>query len=269
MGVKRRVSRIVGLTADLVRSAETSSAECAPVPAAHPDRTARHLSHEYGARLRACLSRAEVKEIIREGRRKAWPHLNEEPVRLGSIEEFAQRASALGAEFRIARMSWASGLSLFGFYLGGDSALKRRPLICLNGAHHPAVVGTAFIHEVGHHVTAELFSARDKTAQLSRPTGYEAHLSDPRELAADLLVSIGVYPRELAARLFDAEPDGKIAASAEQRVEFPAAAGTVVGTALRYGLDLESLPVQKRLQYEAGLVYFTKLRQALLDEYGF
>ena len=42
----------------------------------------------------------------------------------------------------------------------------------------------------------------------------------------------------------------------------------VFATARRYGLDFEKLPVQKRLQYQAGLVHYTRLRQALLDEYG-
>ena len=57
--------------------------------------------------------------------------------------------------------------------------------------------------------------------------------------------------------------------SVDERTESPAAAKAVLGTARRYGLDLEGLPLQKRLQYQAGLVHFTKLRQALLDEYGF
>ncbi len=42
-----------------------------------------------------------------------------------------------------------------------------------------------------------------------------------------------------------------------------------MGTARRYGLDFESLPDRKKLQYQAGLIHFTRLRQALLDEYGY
>src|SRR5208283_2849844 len=105
-------------------------------------------------------------------------------------------------------------------------------------------VGTAFIHEVGHHVTAKLFSPRNETVQLSRQTGYEAHLSDPRELAADVLVSVGVYPRNMAAKLFDAASARKIAASADDRIESSAAAKAVVDTARRYGVDLKSIPMR-------------------------
>ena len=175
----------------------------------------------------------------------------------------------MGAEFRIANMSWPSGLALFGFYLGADSGLEKRPLICLNGAHHPAAVATAFLHEAGHHITARLFSIRNDTVQLSRLTGYEAHLCDPRELAADVLVSVAVYPRDMAAKLFDAASARKIAVSAGERIKSSAPTKVVVETARRYGVDLESLPMQKRLQYRAGLIHFSRLRQALLDEYGF
>ena len=123
-------------------------------------------------------------------------------------------------------------------------------------------------HEVGHHVTAKLFSNRDESVQLSRQTGYEAHLVDPRELSADILVSLGMYPRNMAAQLFEVGSRRKASASAEQHIESSPAAKAVAATARRYGLNLGSLSIQKMLQYQAGLVHFTRLRQALLDEYG-
>jgi len=157
---------------------------------------------------------------------------------------------------------------LFGFYLGKDSGLEKRPLIFLNGAHHPAAVATAFLHEVGHHITAELFSTRKEMIQLSRQTGHEAHLNDARELAADILVSLGLYPRKMALQLFGSTHDREISSASEGVKSVPPAAKAVLGTAQRYGLDFESLPVRKRLQYQAGLIHFTRLREALLDEYG-
>ncbi|MGH7925651.1 MAG: hypothetical protein ACREQH_13790 [Candidatus Binatus sp.] len=225
----------------------------------------RHSSFEYGPALRACLSRAEVRETVAQAKHKGWPHLNDSAVRLGSLREFAARAYALGADLRIARMSWPTGLSVMGFYLGKDSGLEKRPLICLNGAHHPAAVATAFLHEVGHHVTADLFSMRNDSVQLSRQTGYEAHLNDPRELSADVLVSLGLYPRGIAVELFDAGPARR---SAPEAANSSAVAKAARGTANRYGLDLESLPAQKKLQYQAGLIHFTRLRRTLLEEYG-
>jgi hypothetical protein len=264
MTVKKRISRMVGLTKDIVSTAKTASNERERAQPARADEIQRLWNRDYGHALRGCLSRAEVREIAAEGKRKAWPHLNDSPVRLGSNREFAERASSLGADFRIARMPWKSGLAVFGFYLGKDSGLEKRPLICLNGAHHPAAVAVAFLHEVGHHVTADLFSTRNDLVQLSRQTGYEAHLCDPRELSADVLVSLGIYPHEMAVRLFDAPPARKGASGAESL----AGENAVRGLANRYGLDLSNLPKQQRVQYQAGLVYYTKLRQALLAEYG-
>jgi hypothetical protein len=269
MGAKKRIPRIVGLAADVVANAEAASSQRDAAPATAADEIARLWSREYGRALRGCLSRAEVREIVAEAKRKAWPRLNDEAVHMGSMRQFAERASALGADLRIARMAWPSGLSVFGFYLGSDSGLANRPLICINGAHHPVAVGAAFIHEVGHHVTAKLFSTRQDSVQLSRQTGYEAHLSDPRELAADVLVSLGAYPRSTAVKYFSATLVRRIAANADEPVQSPTAARAAAAMARRYGLELESLQVQKRLQYEAGLVHFTRLRQALLDEYAF
>src|SRR5271155_4018675 len=268
MSLKKRVSRIGGLTSDIIKSAESASNERGPTLTTTPDEITRLWNHEYGKALRACLSRAEVREIVSVGRRKAWPQLNDGAARIGSMREFAERASDLGAELRIAKMAWPSGLAGLGFYLGGDSGLDGRPLICLNGAHHPAAMATAFLHEVGHHVTADLFSMRNDMVQLSRQTGYEAHLNHPRELAADVLVSLGMYPRNMASKLFESTRDRRIP-NADENVKLPSAEKAVLDTARRYGLNLKTLPVQKKLQYQAGLIHFTRLRQALLDEYGY
>jgi hypothetical protein len=261
MSTKKRISRFAGLTSAVVKSTQTSLSAGVATPAASPDEVSRLWDQDYATALRACLSRAEVLEIVSEGKRQAWPHLNHDAVRLGSIKEFARRAYELGADFRLADMPWPTGLAVMGFYLGKDSGLDKRPLICLNGAHHPAAVATAFLHEVGHHVTADLFSMRNDEAQLSRQVGYQSHLSAPRELAADVLVSLGIYPQSMAVKAFENR------ASRRTSADSPAAA-VARATARRYGLDLDSLPIQKRLQYQAGLIHFTRLRQTLLEEYG-
>ena|SRR5215469_2547653 len=261
MSTKKRISRIVGLTSAVVKNSQAASSVSVAAPATTPDEVSRLLNHDYAHALRSCLSRAEVLAVVGEGKRQAWPHLNQLAVRRGSINELAQRAYELGADFKIARMPWPSGLSVMGFYLGKDSGLDKRPLICVNGAHHPAAVATAFLHEVGHHVTADLFSMRNDEAQLSRQVGYQSHLSDPRELAADVLVSLGVYPQSMAKKLFD------YGAARRGAGDSPAKTAAFT-TARRYGLDFDSLPTQKRLQYQAGLIHFTRLRQTLLEEYG-
>lgn len=265
MGAKKRISRIVGLTSAIVKSTQAASSVSLASSATTPDEIKRLWAVDYDSAVRACFTRAEVREIVSEGKRNAWPHLNQDAVRLGSTRQFAQRANELGADFQIASMPWPSGLAVMGFYLGKDSGLEKRPLICVNGAHHPAAVATAFLHEVGHHVTADLFSMRNDQVQLSRQVGYQAHLTAPRELAADVLVSLGMYPQSIAVKMFDS---GSGRRSPAESAESSPAAKAALGTARRYGLDLDDLPMQKRLLYQAGLIHFTRLRQTLLEEYG-
>lgn len=216
--------------------------------------------------MRGCLDGAEVREIVSAARIKAWPHLNEEAVRLGSTSEFAERAAVLGADLRITNMSWPSGLALFGFYLSKGPGLEKRPLICVNGAHHRGAIGTAFLHEVGHHVTSNLFGARAEAAQMSLYTGYEAHLSDPRELAADIMVSLGIYPRDTAVQLLGTA-NRKRCETTDEHLNTATLTTALGYMGRRYGFGLGSLSTQKKLQYQAGLIHFTRLRQALLDEY--
>jgi len=106
MTVKKSISRMVGLAADIVTTAEAASNEREPAIATTQAEIARLWSRDYGHALRGGLSRAEVREIVGTAKRKAWPHLNDAAVRLGSMKEFAARASDLGADFRIAKMPW-------------------------------------------------------------------------------------------------------------------------------------------------------------------
>lgn len=266
MSSKKRISRFVGLTKAIVKSTQTPSSVSVAPATSTPDESSRLCAINYAHAVRSCLTRAEIREVVAEGRREAWPQLNHQSVRLGSVREFARRAYELGADFRLAEMPWPTGLAVMGFYLGKDSGLEKRPLICVNGAHHPAAVSTAFLHELGHHVTADLFSTHNHEAQLSQQTGFEAHLTTPRELAADVLVSLLVYPQSVAVKLFDYKRSGR--RTAPETANGSTTAAAVMVTARRYGLDFDSLPTQKRLQYEAGLIHFTRLRQTLLEEYG-
>ncbi len=256
MRVKKRGSRIERLTADAIARAETPSNPCVPEPFTTQAEGPRLWSRDYRAALRDSFSRARVQKIISLGKRKAWPRLNKVADKVGSMSEYSARASDLGADFRFINMPWESGLAVLGFYLGSDSRSIKRPLICLNSAHHPVVVAAAFAHELGHHVTADLFSAPSASVQLARLIGIEAHLSEPRELAADVLVSLRSLPRDVARKWFDTASTRKVDSIA-----------TVLRRTRRIGLNLESLPVQRRLQYQALFIHFVKLRQALLQEY--
>ena len=78
------------------------------------------------------------------------------------------------------------------------------PLICLNMANHPVGVAAAFWHEMGHHLTHDLFGPERTKIALSFTTNYQAHLDQPEEIAADLVMVMGCYPRRAAEGLFKA-----------------------------------------------------------------
>ena len=266
MNAKRRISSIEGLAGEVIATVNRNRRYRVPAFASVQDEITRLERREYGPSLRNCFARSEVREIVREARAKAWPGLNKEAVRLGSMREFADRASSLGADFQIAKMSWPSGLALFGFYLSHGPGAEKRPLICVNAAHHRAAVGTAFAHEVGHHVTASLFGTRTRPPLPSLYTGYESHLDDQLELAADITVSLGMYPRGTALKLFR-EIEHGTTETAEQRIRSATRAAVLDYVRCQYGLDLAGLSIQKQIQYQAGLIHFTKLREALLHQY--
>lgn len=192
-----------------------------------------------------------------------WPHLNREPVRLVTPREFTRLWSRLGVDFRLENFGGPQGLALMGFY-AGKLGPSRRPLIYVNTAHHPAVVGAAFSHEMGHHLTAKIFASRKDHARYLTYTAYADHLDDPAELAADSLVSLGVFPEGIARKMFAVEngpskrakPTGSVFARVRKYFQS------------RYGLNLdERLSAHKKLPYLAGMIHYANLRRALLHEY--
>ena len=221
-------------------------------------------ARDYKQALRQCLSRWEVREIADEGKTHVWPGLNREPVTLVSPHEFVRRWSAFGVDFKFASLPWKEGLSLLGFYVHKIDQVRMRPLIFVNTAHHPALVGLALDHEMGHHLTSHIFAADENTHLLSQ-TGFEEHLAEPAELAADVLVSLGIFPAPIARELFGG--DNRIARSNE--LSHAAFAKLLEYIASRYGFRFDQIrEVNKRFQALAALVHYTKLRRALLDEYG-
>jgi len=220
---------------------------------------------DYARPLRRSLARSEVRQIVAEARSSVWPHLNDESVRLVSPREFTRRWAKQGVQFQLAKLKGAEGLALFGFYIRklGDSRL---PLICVNTAHHPAAIGAAFTHEMGHHLTGRLFDSRKEHAQFLADTAYADHLDDPEELAADILVSIGVFPGPIARKILMTPEKAKASQSAVDGLPDSVSAAVLKYMNGHYGLSF-SEPSSLKLQYLAALIHFAKLRRALLAEY--
>lgn len=222
---------------------------------------------DYGRPLRKSLKSSEVQEIVAEARSSVWPRLNDESVRLVSPTEFTRLWSGLGVQFQLAKLRGAEGLALLGFYVR-EMGRSRLPLICVNTAHHPAAIGAAFSHEMGHHLVGRLFDSRKGHAQLLTYTAYGEHLNDPEELAADVLVSIGVFPEAIARQIF-LKPR-RARKSRSTAAELPDSVSTTVLEYMksRFGLNFGvQLPSAKKLQYLAAVIHFAKLRRALLTEY--
>lgn len=225
------------------------------------------IQRDYGQALRQCLSRWEVSEIAGEGKNRVWPGLNRQPVTLVSPNEFVRRWSAFGVDFKFASLPRKEGMSLLGFYVNKIDGIRRRPLIFVNTAHHPGLVGLALDHEMGHHLTSEIFSAGEETHLLSQ-TGFDEHLAEPPELAADTLVSLAFIPAPIARTLFSSS---KRTASHDRPHELSDSEFAEFWEYLadRYGSRLDQIRgVNKRFQALAALIHYAKLRRALLDEYN-
>jgi hypothetical protein len=223
-------------------------------------------NQNYSEALRRCLSRWEVREIVDEGKIRVWPDLNHEPVTLVSLEEFVRRWSALGVDFKFASLSWRQGLSLLGFYVKRTDGGRERPLIFVNTAHHPALVGVALDHEMGHHLTSKIFTSpgSEPEPHLLSLTGFKEHLVDPLELAADTLVSFGIFPANVARGLFD----GRRNRAPGKGLSDPVFAKVLEYVGNRYEFQFDLIAgTEKKFQALAALVHYTKLRRALLDEY--
>jgi hypothetical protein len=221
----------------------------------------------YGQALRQCLSRWEIKEIAEEGKTRVWPGLNRQPVTLVSPNEFVRRWQAFGVDFKFASLPWKEGLSLLGFYVNKIDQVRRRPLIFVNTAHPRAVVGVALDHEMGHHLTSQIFGGVQETHLLSQ-TGFEEHLLEPEELAADTLVSLAIFPAPIARSLFS-RSQSEAAGCRSEELSGPTFNKILDYIAERYGFRFVQIRgVNKRLHALAALVHYAKLRRALLDEYN-
>jgi hypothetical protein len=222
------------------------------------------LRRNYGPALRRCLDREQVAEIVAEAKNVVWPNLNREPVRLVSADRFMRKWSKLGVSFQATKFDGPDSMELLGFYARSVGPAKR-PLIWVNTAHHPAAMGAAFVHEMGHHLTARLFDAKDEVAHMLASTAYENHLDEPAELAADCLVSLGVMPANVARSLFSDD----VARKSNPSQMRSSLLGRVINHfATNYGLNFAGLPSEKGEHYLGASLHYAKLRRAILLEYG-
>jgi hypothetical protein len=116
---------------------------------------------------------------------------------------------------------------------------------------------------MGHHLTAQIFGSAEDTTHLLSLTAFEQHLTDPLELAADTLVSFGIFPAPVARALFEDAEGGAVGIGLRDVIF----AKVITYITDRYGVRFELIHGAQKFQALAALVHYTKLRRALLDEY--
>ena len=226
----------------------------------------RLVKHYYVRSLRRKMSYPAVKELLSAFHRLA-PEFNREPIGVMSVERFAQMAANMKFHFKAAPYAGDEGLALRGFYVTRKQGMLKHPLMYVNTAHHPLAVSTTICHELGHHMSSELFGLEEEPIHFFFDADYAAHLEEPSELAADVMVSFAGYPEPIARKIFETPWDWGLVARAKNLTE---AALDEVRAHIRkvYGFDLmERIPSNQRLHYLSGMIHYAKLRWALLAEY--
>ena len=228
--------------------------------------TAKYLASlsklDHAAALQARFGRQLFREIVSELRRML-PRLNREVLRGSDPRQLAKVAASLGVVLDARRFEGPQGRTLRGFYVNDRTVLKR-PIICLNTIGHRVGVAAAFWHEIGHHLTREIFGCHDGQLNLSFASSYPDHLESQEEIIADAMMVLAAYPNAVARRLFGGAEREK----ANRQV------GLLASRALGHlrsvgGLEFHTrAPEFENLHVLAGIIHLAKLRKAMLEEYG-
>lgn len=259
-------SRVEELIADVLSSALSVQARQVAAWKKPGEDIKRLVRHDYVRSLRRNLDYRQVKELVRAFD-EIFPGFNNHPIDMYSIDHFARMAHEMQFHLKASPYTEDDGLALRGFYVTRRKGILKRPLIYLNTAHHPLAVSTTFCHELGHHVSSELFGLTEEPVHFFFDADYAAHLEEPAELAADVMVSFAGYPASAARKIFQQPCNWGLVARAKNLTE--AALKEVRGHIRKvYGFDLmERIPPNQRLHYLSGMIHYAKLRWALLAEY--
>jgi hypothetical protein len=185
----------------------------------------------------------------------------------GSLQGMRSMAAKFSLHFKAEPYDGPEGLALRGFYANRGTRMLAHPLIYVNTAHAALVISATFCHEFAHYLTSEMTKAQGEPVHFFYDHAYASHLDDPVELAADAIVSLTGYPREVAEQIFSTPWSWGLVARVGN---LPGATFTKVHNHLKKhtGFDFHpEVPAYQNLQYLAGMIHYAKLRWALLAEY--
>ncbi len=260
MAQSREPDPLEGLIREILNRPESRAAERTVKRACRDFSSLSRVS--YAASLQSQFDRRQLHEIISELKR-VLPELNRQVFAETDLARLAEIAASFGAVLQLGTFEGRQGRTLRGFYVN-DGKLLKRPVICVNTVHHPVSVAAAFWHEMGHHLTHDIFGGHAERLNLSFAANYQKHLGNPQEIVADIVLALGGYPKTVAERLFNGsqkrEADPEIFLLVQKaRVHMRSVSG----------FDFQArVAAAENLQVLAGMIHTAKLRAALLHEYG-
>lgn len=223
------------------------------------------IRRDYIRMLRRHLAYHNVKTLI-EACGDIFANFNRRSIEMLTVEKFHTIAAGLNIQVCAKPYSKAEGLALRGFYAPAATWALKRPLIYVNTGHHPLAAMSTFLHELGHHLTCDLWGLTQCNVHLF-DTDYRVHLRKPNELGADIVVSIAGYPEPVARRLFATGWNHGLVAQAKDLGDatIQQIHGHLGGA---YGFNiLDCSSRDQALHYLAGMIHYAKLRWALLGEF--
>ena len=217
---------------------------------------------DYGAAVKKHFDAQQLKKMLRELRR-ALPTLNDEAYTITQVGDLSRQAAGLGVLLQAKPLRGSHAAGLRGFYVSQAEVLKR-PLIWVNSANHPTAMAASFWHEVGHHLSNQIWGTHQQPDSVSFGAHYRDDLENPKEIAADMVRVLAGYPRATAQRLFGGSDVSALSRDANRLV-------AVARPHMRsmMGFDFQSrFSPRENLFYLGGIIHVAKLRTTLLSEYG-
>lgn len=229
-------------------------------------RVGRHFSAvsrlDYSAAILSQFDQHQLRQVVSE-LRHLLPTLNEHIFAETDPARLAKTAASFGVLLRYGSFDGPEGDTLRGFYLN-DDVMIRQPIIFLNVAHDRVSAAAAFWHEMGHHLTDEIFGGRSELPNLLSTADYHKHLMDPKEILADVVLALAGYPKTAARRMFR----GSKGARSNQEIALLVSKVThYVRSIADFDLQLRTSQ-SERLNVLVGMIHLAKLRSTLLNEYG-
>jgi len=217
---------------------------------------------DYRPAIRKHFDRRQLARIYADIRRNL-PDLNRDTFRITDVGRLGTIAREHGVLLRAQEFRGPEGSGLRGFYINEAQVLKR-PMIWINTATHPTATAASFWHEIGHHLTNQMWDTRPDQVSLRLRTTYGDDLSDPKEICADIVRALAGYPHHAARRLFGGPEAENINRDVDQLL-----ARVLPYVGAEMGLNFgSSFSVRENLYLLGGVLHVAKLRAALLTEYS-